>query len=346
MTSEPAVRKVLRRAVGITAGTVAAVATAAAGWMLYANHAGAAAEVQSPRDIAAGRGHWTEATDSTLYSQGWGPENGPLVVLTHGTGAWSGTWFELPERLAAAGWRVVAVDLPPFGLSSPHTALGFDYSRAAQARRIRALLRELGRPAVLVGHSFGAGPALEAAVTGGSLVRGLVLVDPALGLGQGGEAPTCEDNGSGRLLAHRPLRTALVRATATTEAFTGTLLKQFVHRKEVVTERLLPAYRVPFQKQGYSATLGDWAVQFGSGACEDAVSLRPESLQAWSSKGARVDFIWGAEDTVTPLAQGRVLQRWLRGSSLTVLPGLGHIPHIEAPAEFGLELVRLLAGYR
>lgn len=338
--------KLLRRALGITVCAVAAVAIAAVGWTVYANQAGAAKEVRTPGDIAAGRGHWTDGRDSTIYWQAWGPEDGPLVLLTHGTGAWSGTWFELPQRLASAGWRVVAVDLPPFGLSSPRFPLGFDYSRIAQARRIQAVLLEIGRPAVLVGHSFGAGPALEAAITAGSLVRGLVLIDPALALGNSGEAPRCEGKGSAGLLTNRPLITALVRATATTEAFTGTLLKQFVHRKEVVTEQLLSAYRIPFRKQGFSAQLGDWAAQFAHGACEDAQSLRPDRLQDWSSKGVQVGFIWGAEDSITPLSQGRALQRWLHGSTLTVLPGLGHIPHIEAPQQFTVGLLELLSGYR
>ncbi|WP_197028808.1 alpha/beta fold hydrolase, partial [Methylibium sp. T29-B] len=128
---------------------------------------------------------WTSATRGSTCRNG--PPHRPALLLTHGTGAWSGTWFGLPDALAAAGWRVVAVDLPPFGLTTtPDDGRTVDYSRAAQARRLLALARTLGPDLTLVGHSFGAGPALEAAVaaaadSSGVVLRRLVLVDPALG---------------------------------------------------------------------------------------------------------------------------------------------------------------------
>jgi len=50
----------------------------------------------------------------------------------------------------------------------------------------------------------------------------------------------------------------------------------------------------------------------------------------------------GDRDTVTPLAQGEQLKRLIRGSELTVLENVGHIPHIEAPAGFHDVLVKNL----
>ena len=197
------------------------------------------------------------------------------MLLTHGTGAWSGTWFALPDALVAAGWRVVAVDLPPFGLSTT-TATGVaDYTRGAQARRILRLVERLGGAVTLVGHSFGAGPALEAAVQGGDAIRRVVLVDPALGLGIDGEAPRCEPGGPGWLLENRTIRSGLVAATATWPSLTPTMLRSFVHRKDVVDDALVPAYRVPFGRTGFSQGLGDWASAFAQTACEQASSLSP-----------------------------------------------------------------------
>lgn len=46
-----------------------------------------------------------------------GPANGAPVILVHGTAAWSGFWSEVSDHLARRGWRVVAIDLPPFGWS-------------------------------------------------------------------------------------------------------------------------------------------------------------------------------------------------------------------------------------
>ena len=84
--------------------------------------------------LAPPGGRWVDVGDSRLFVQEWGPPGGPVLLLAHGTGAWSGTWFELPAALAAAGWRVVAVDLPPFGFSASNGRAGeLDYTRPAQA---------------------------------------------------------------------------------------------------------------------------------------------------------------------------------------------------------------------
>ena len=77
------------------------------------------------------------------------------------------------EELAAA------LDLPPFGFSDrPGT-----YTREAQAARVESVMRALGAPpAIIVGHSFGSGAATEFVLRYPQSARGLVLIDPALGL--------------------------------------------------------------------------------------------------------------------------------------------------------------------
>jgi len=318
---------------------VGAVLAAAAGWIVYAQGARAARETKSVEQLAGGQGRWVPAGDALLYVQEWGDPRAPPLLLLHGTGAWSGTWFALPRSLGEAGWRVVAVDLPPFGLSKPALpGAGPDYSRAAQARRVLGLIDSLGAPVVLVGHSFGAGPALEAALQAQGRVRKLVLVDPALGLGPMGEAPVCEAGVPG-LLAQRDLRTALVGATATWPGLTGTLLKRFVHRQDAVTDALVPAYQLPFERDGFTASLGDWALAFAASACEDAASLDPAKLRAWAAGGLPVALLWGEQDSITPLAQARALQGWMPQATLTILPQVGHIPHIESPGAFAEALL-------
>ncbi|MGA0611889.1 alpha/beta fold hydrolase [Caldimonas sp. KR1-144] len=310
-------------------------------------------EQASPATLAPTGGRWIDAGDARIYTQAWGPTDGPLVVLVHGTGAWSGTWFELPQALASAGWRVVALDLPPFGMSERVApALGFDYSRAAQARRVLSVIDALETgPVVLVGHSFGAGPALEAAVQSPSRLRKLVLVDPALGLGAAGEAPACTPPGPGLAwllepaIAPRLLRASAVSATATLPPLTGHWLGGFVHRREAVTPQRVAAYQHPFARSDFSAVLGDWAAGFAQGGCETAASLQPERLTAWArAQALPVELLWGEADTVTPIAQAKALQAWMPGARLHVLPGLGHIPHIEDPGAFSAVLREVIGA--
>ncbi len=327
--------------------TLGALALVAAAWLGFTQYARNERETQAADQLSAGTGRWIAVADADLYVQEWGRPGDPVVLLTHGTGAWSGSWFALPGALAEGGWRVVAVDLPPFGLTKTRGAdAAFDYTRVAQARRLLELIEQLGAPLTLVGHSFGAGPALEAALRGGNQVRQLVLVDPALGLGPNGEPARCDAGGEGVLLSHRPIRTSLVSATATWPGLTAFMLRQFVHRTEVVTEQLVPAYQIPFQRAGFSARLGDWAASFVRASCEPALSHEPERLKRWASGGTPIDLIWGESDTVTPLAQGRALQRWMPGTPLTTLRDVGHIPHIENPPAFATVLLDVMRRAR
>jgi len=312
-------------------------------WFTYTDIARTRREIMSAEGLAQGRGRWVHATDAEIYLQEWGDPTRPTLLLTHGTGAWSGTWFALPEALRAAGWHVVAIDLPPFGLSRPDDAAHIDYSRAAQARRILDVIDTIGTPVTLVGHSFGAGPALEAAMHGGARVRQLVLVDAALGLGADGSPPQCTSgSATSPWLRARGVRTALVAATATWPGLTATMLKQFVHREEVVTDSLVQPYQVPFARQGFSAGLGDWAVRFANANCEGADSLDPRKLRAWAASGPPIALIWGEQDSITPIAQAKALQSWMPSATLATIPGVGHIPHIESPGEFAALLIRQL----
>jgi pimeloyl-ACP methyl ester carboxylesterase len=102
-----------------------------------------------------------------------GPSGAGAVVAVHGWGA-DGllNWFTAVGPLAAAGWRVVAVDLPGHGATSPHGP----FTLAAAAECVAAVADTLGvsqtsaasaapgqdaaAPCVAVGYSMG-GPVTQ-----------------------------------------------------------------------------------------------------------------------------------------------------------------------------------------
>src|SRR5262249_23201258 len=140
-----------------------------------------ARETVKAEDGAPRTGRYVAAGDVAMFVQEVGRAEGTAVVFVHGTGAWSETWRESLATLAEAGYRAIAIDLPPFGYSQrPAQPL---YGKHDQGKRIVAALDALGiRQAVLVGHSFGGGPTVEAALLAPERVRGLVLVDAALAI--------------------------------------------------------------------------------------------------------------------------------------------------------------------
>jgi pimeloyl-ACP methyl ester carboxylesterase len=100
---------------------------------------------------------------------------GPLVVLAHGIGDSRHSYRFIAPALAAAGYRVANVDIRGCGESS----LGWDgYSRTDIAGDLVALVRHLGGPAVIIGHSISGGAATVAAATAPDVISGVIELAP------------------------------------------------------------------------------------------------------------------------------------------------------------------------
>ena len=100
---------------------------------------------------------------------------GPLVVLAHGMGDNRAAYREMAAELAAAGYRVASVDQRGHGESSADWP---SYTRTDSAADLLAVVRHLGGPAVLVGHSFTGGSATIAAAQDPESVTAIVEISP------------------------------------------------------------------------------------------------------------------------------------------------------------------------
>ena len=107
--------------------------------------------------------------------------SGPLVVLSHGIGDRRQAYRFLAPRLAQAGYRVVSADLRGHGESSMgwKSATGQEaITRTDVAGDLLGLIRRLGGPAIIVGHSISGGAATIAAAEQPDLVSGIVELNP------------------------------------------------------------------------------------------------------------------------------------------------------------------------
>ena len=256
-----------------------------------------------------------------------GPADGVAVVLFHGSVAWSEFWRRTIDTLATAGFRVIALDMPPFGFSDRPGS----YARSDQAARLNDVLRNLRTDrAVIVGHSFGSGAATEFAMRYPKSARGLVLIDPALGLMSPSDLPI--------LLRLKWIREILVSLTLTNPLATKPLLQSMIAKKERALPEYIEILWRPWVLRDSTRDFADWAQGFlGS----ENNALRADR-QSYQHVKIRVALLWGDADTVTPLEQARDLQTLLPQATLTVLPGLGHIPQIEDPGAFHDALLKAL----
>ena len=95
-------------------------------------------------------------------------------LLVHGLGGSICNWDALAPRLTDLG-RIVAIDLPGFGLTPP----GLDWSLQTHKRAISSFAERWGGPVTLVGNSMGGLLSEMVASERPELVEALVLLSPA-----------------------------------------------------------------------------------------------------------------------------------------------------------------------
>jgi len=120
----------------------------------------------------------------TVTLRRWDPQrNGqldhaaPPLLLVHGLGANTVSWLPVGQALADAHQGpVIAIDLAGFGYTR---SVGTNATIQRNAALVTAALQEFG-PSVVVGNSMGGVITIKVSKQRPDLVRGLILVNPAL----------------------------------------------------------------------------------------------------------------------------------------------------------------------
>jgi pimeloyl-ACP methyl ester carboxylesterase len=133
-----------------------------------------AAALANPAD---GERSELEAGGITWRMLTWGNPDDPSLLLVHGVTSNAGIWWRIGPALAAAGRRVVAVDMPGHG---PATAWLGRHEFPDTATELAGFIRTAGldRPDLaVVGHSWGAMVSAHLPMSGIRPAT-IVLVDP------------------------------------------------------------------------------------------------------------------------------------------------------------------------
>jgi pimeloyl-ACP methyl ester carboxylesterase len=310
------VRRVLLRAVQLVLGLVALVVLILAGFRIRTLFQESESRTEPKRSGTFVR----TASGETRYQERGGRKGRPIVFIG-GTMAPSDTFLPLIDELCDARLRCLAIDLPPSGYSERPS--DGNYSRERQAARIADFVRALRlEQAVLVGHSFGAGPTVEAAMRHPDDIRTFALIAGALALGSG--PPSIPVRSA---LAVPPLRTSLAATTLVSPWALRFSLRSFIENDEQVTDEVVDRFVQQTRVEGTAEAAGRWAqtALFG-----DARGSRSADRASYREYSRPVLLIWGDKDTATPLAQAEELADLLPAATLKVVPQVGHFPHIEA----------------
>ena len=235
----------------------------------------------------------------------------PALLLLHGFGSSLHTWDSWAEGLQR-DHRVVRVDLPGAGLTGADP--GGDYNDTHSVKLLLALMDRLGlAKATLVGHSMGGRLAWRLAADHPERVDKLVLIAPDGFASPGFEYGKAPDVG------------VVVR------------LMQHVLPRFVLKASLEPAYADPARFT--DSTVDRYHDMLLAPGVRGALIARMEQLvlqepTPWLKQiTAPTLLMWGQQDAMIPLANAQDYLRVMQQARLVSFPGVGHLPHEEAPAE-------------
>ncbi|MGQ0484532.1 MAG: acetoin dehydrogenase dihydrolipoyllysine-residue acetyltransferase subunit [Hyphomicrobiales bacterium] len=227
---------------------------------------------------------------------------GTAMLLIHGFGSDHTSWA-MNQAALAGDRRVVAPDLPGHGASSKDVGGG---DIAALSATVLAFMEKLGLArAHLVGHSLGAGIALNIAQTHPARAASLTMIAPC---GLGSEINMEFIGGFIAETRARKLKGVLEMLTPTPAMISSEMVENVIRFKRLdgaeAALRAIAAAAYPGGAQGWSG--------------RDGLARLAMPAQA----------IFGAEDRIIPPRHAADLPAAIKA---LVIAGAGHVPHMEKP---------------
>ncbi len=257
--------------------------------------------------------YFMEIEGINLHYRIWEPEEvSGNLLLVHGFSGSTFSWRDVVDPLKREGFRVIAVDLPGFGLSQKIN--GIDYTRQGMALTLIDFWEELGfhESLHLIGHSMGGSVVLQMACDRSELFSSVVLITPAL---DGGGGNTFLSS----LMGFSPLERIL-------EFFVSVF---FINERRV-TQTLTDLYRrppTPEELDGYLTPLQD------DHAARALIRMAGQKAkEPGFAKETGADFtlpvlaIFGQEDPWIDYERGLDFLKSFPQKQIYILEGAGHLP--------------------
>jgi pimeloyl-ACP methyl ester carboxylesterase len=271
---------------------------------------------------------WADLGGPVHYLDFGGPRDAPVIVCVHGLAGSALNWSALAPLLTDR-FRVLAPDLAGHGLTR-------SAGRGVDVVANRTLLHDFidsvpARPVILMGNSMGGMISLLEAGASPTSISGLILVDPALPF-----LPAVPD----------PLVAAL---------FALYMAPGIGHVLAAGRRRLSPEAavygllalccadpsRVPGHIVAQHVELGRQRVGYGEIGRELTIAMRSvvatvgflggqEYRRQIQSITCPVLLLHGACDRLIPATAARAFAKAHQDCSLVILPGVGHLPQLEA----------------
>ena len=255
----------------------------------------------------------------SIHYREQGTPDRPVLLLIHGLGCSLKYWACLFAAQELSPYRIIALDLPGFGLSEKPDA--FDYRFESQAELIFDLLDALRiEKCSLIGHSMGGAIAIIMALQRPERLRQLIAIEPNLRAG---------DAQLSRKIVEYADEADFIRQY---DAFRASAIAA------------VKSWFVAFQQADLDENIGELlkttpVSMYRSARSLISVTSDPEFIRRFQRLPIDTHFLIGAETL-----KNRPLLRELLSKEVTstIVPGVGHMMMVDDPAVFTATLAALL----
>ncbi|MBA3871025.1 MAG: alpha/beta hydrolase [Anaerolineae bacterium] len=304
----------------------------------------------TPADLADADGKFMTVNGTSIYYLDRGSADGTPVILLHGFLGSVVDWTNTIPALTNAGYRVIAFDRPPFGLSDKSTKL--DYSNKAMSILTAGVMDGLKiDKAIIIGHSLGGTVATQFVLDYPARVIKLVLVDGAVGMFGSNPQFDMRSNGNRangsftsnegidflrRVNPDSPAAQAIVHTMFSPDINKDILSPSQAKKRKISPEEMQLRSR-GFQISGWEGGL----LAFARDAFTDKSEI---DLDALKSVQTSVLLVWGEADHVVNIKVGEALRDLFPHNTWITYPDVGHTPMDEVTTQFNTDLVAFLAS--
>src|ERR1700751_4823306 len=251
-----------------------------------------------------------------LYYDLTGPENGPVVCITHSLSSDGGSWAEQVPALLQAGFRVLRLDMRGHGGSDP---VAGDYTMQVLAGDVATVLDALAIPRVhyiglsisgMIGQAF-------------AIQRGAKLISAMW-------CDTLPASPSGAAAVWEERMSTVRRANSLEPLADGTIERWFTHSFKQRKPGRWKQIRDPVAATTPAGYLGCSAAIMNFDFTGKLPMLRVPTL-----------VVCGAEDPGTPASENRRLAGLVPGGRYEEIANARHFPNVERPEAFN----RIMMGW-
>lgn len=262
----------------------------------------------------------------TVHLRDEGPRAAPVIMLLHGSNADLHTWDPWVNLLKGQ-YRVIRFDTIGHGLTG--SVPGKDYSPEAMTALVGRVADQLALERfTLAGNSMGGAVAARFAMAQPQRLTALVLVDAG-----GAPKPGGEPGNIGFKIAATPGLNQLMK-WITPRAIVARSLRQSVTNQAIVTEAAIDRYwellRYPGNREATMLRM-----------TAPRATFDPAKLAAIAVPTL---IIWGERDALIGPAAGQWYAMAIPGSTLTIYPGIGHLPQEEAAQRSAADVAEFLTA--